>query len=87
MLTVEVLGEALGVAQALGYRVRQEWLNGNPGGACVLRGRKLLFLDLALSPREQLEQVVQCLRGEPSLDRQLLSPSLRALVPESDVRQ
>ena len=45
MLTVELLEEALELARRAGYRVRQEWLEGCAGGACVIKGQKWLFLD------------------------------------------
>jgi hypothetical protein len=65
MHTVNLLEFCLDLAKQLGYEVRQDWLNGEGGGSCVLRGRKLLFLDLALDPAEQLEQVLDALRREP----------------------
>ena len=65
MHTVELLEEAVSAAQRLGYEVRQEWLGGNGGGACEIRGRKSIFLDLALGPADQLEHVVDALRREP----------------------
>jgi hypothetical protein len=64
MHTVEILEQALNLAVRLGYTVRQEALAGN-GGVCELKGRKLLFLDLDLSPDEQLEQTIAALRREP----------------------
>lgn len=63
--TVELLEQALDVAERLGYTVRQEWLAGIGGGGCELKGHKLFFLDLDLGPAEQLEQVVAALRHEP----------------------
>ncbi len=65
MHTVEMLEQALDLAMRLGYTIRQEWLAGNGGGGCELKGRKLLFLDLDLGPDEQLEQVFDTLRHEP----------------------
>jgi hypothetical protein len=65
MHTVEGLGHCLDLARQLGYEIRQDWLGGNLGGGCILRGRKILFLDLALGPAEQLDQVVDALRHEP----------------------
>ena len=64
MHTVEILGYCLDLARRLGYEIRQEWLAGNGGGGCILRGRKLLFLDLALGPAEQLDQVLDTLRHD-----------------------
>jgi hypothetical protein len=64
MHTVELLGHCLDVARRLGYEIRQEWLAGNGGGGCIFRGRKILFLDLALGPVEQLDQVLDTLRHD-----------------------
>jgi hypothetical protein len=64
MHTVELLEKALDVARRLGYDVRQDWLGGNGGGHCLVRGRKLLLLDVAQSASEQLEIVTEALRGE-----------------------
>jgi hypothetical protein len=64
MSTVELLEQALALAKRLGYVVRQEWLGGSGGGACEVKGQKLLFLDLAQSPLDHLDQVVDMLRRE-----------------------
>ncbi len=65
MHTVELLEAALALASRLGYKVRQEWLGGFTGGGCELRGQKVLFLDLALGPEDQLDQVIDALRRDP----------------------
>ena len=64
MHTVELLNEAVDTARRLGYEVRQDWLGGNGGGHCLVRGRKWLLLDLAQSADEQLSVVAEALRGE-----------------------
>ena len=64
MHTVELLQEALEAARRLGYDVRQDWLGGDGGGHCLVRGRRLLLLDVAQTPHEQLEVVADALRGE-----------------------
>ena len=64
MHTVELLNEAVDTARRLGYEVRQDWLGGNGGGHCLVRGRKWLLLDLAQSADEQLNVVAEALRGE-----------------------
>lgn len=66
MHTVELLEQALDAAARLGYAVRQESMAGS-GGACVLKGRKIIFLDLDLDPAGQLEQVADALRREPDV--------------------
>lgn len=80
MRTVEMLEQSLEVAQNLGYRIRHEWLGGSGGGACEFGGRKWLFVDLALSPDEQLEQVCRVLRGDVGIHLVNASPSLRHLL-------
>ena len=80
MHTVELLAEALDLAARLGWQVRQEWLDGNGGGVCELRGRKIFFLDLALAPAEQLDQVLDALRREPAALRLPMAEALRELI-------
>jgi len=77
MHTVEMLEQALSLVKTAGYLVRQEWLGGNGGGGCELRGRKIFFLDLALSPGEQLDQVLDTLRRDATIDELPMPPSLR----------
>ena len=80
MHTVELLEHALDLADRLGYEVRQEWLGGLAGGGCELRGRKTLFLDLALGPEDQLDQVVDALRHEPDAAGLPMPHELRGLL-------
>lgn len=80
MHTVELLDEAISLAERLGYRVRQEWLGGNGGGGCELKGCKWLFLDLALDPTDQLDQVLDTLRREPLAPTLPIPPELQKLL-------
>jgi hypothetical protein len=64
MSTVELLEQALALAKRLGYAIRQEWLGGSGGGACEIKGKKLLFLDLAQTPLDHLDQVLEMLQRE-----------------------
>jgi hypothetical protein len=79
MHTVELLEEAIALAERLGYHVRQEWLGESGGGACQIKGRKSIFLDLAVGPLDQLEQVVATLRSEPDALAVPISNALREL--------
>jgi hypothetical protein len=76
MHTVEMLREAVDTARRLGYEVRQDWLGGNGGGHCLVRGRKWLLLDVAQTADEQLEIVSEALRGESGASRAVRSPEL-----------
>lgn len=67
MHTVEMLDEAIRVAERMGYQIRQEWLGGTGGGACEFGGRRWLFVDLALNAVEQLDQVTGALRDDPAV--------------------
>jgi hypothetical protein len=63
MHAAERLDTALALARRLGYNIRLECLYGQTGGYCEIQGQKWLFVDLTLSPQEQLEQVVEALRS------------------------
>jgi len=80
MHTVELLEAALALAGQLGYRTRQEWLDGRGGGCCEIHGRKWIFLDLALSAEEQLDQVLTALRAEPAITTAAMNDELRRLL-------
>lgn len=80
MHTVELLEEALALATRIGYLIRQEWLGGNGGGACEIQGSKLIFLDLALGPNDQLDQVLDALRREPDALDMPMPHTLRDLL-------
>jgi hypothetical protein len=80
MHTVELLNEAVDTARRLGYEVRQDWLGGNGGGHCLVRGRKWLLLDVAQSADEQLDVVTDALRTEAGASKAIRSPQLAARV-------
>ncbi len=77
MHTLQLVEEALELATQLGYEVRQEWLGASGGGLCELRGRRCIFLDLALSPTEQAEQLAAALAADERLASLALSPAMR----------
>ena len=76
MHTVELLEEAVQAARRLGYEVRQDWLGGDGGGHCLVRGRKWLLLDVAQTADEQLTVVAEALRGEIGAVQVIQSPEL-----------
>jgi hypothetical protein len=80
MHTVEALEAALALARQIGYRVREEWLDGRGGGGCEIQGQKWIFLDLALPVDEQLEAVLDALRTDPATVVAALPEGLRHLL-------
>ena len=80
MHTVEMLEQSLQAAQALGYTIRHEWLDGNGGGACEFGGKKWIFVDLALNTVEQLEQVSEALQDDPRVSQATLPTPIARLL-------
>jgi hypothetical protein len=80
MHTVELLDEAIDLAKQMGMVVREEWFSGAAAGACEFKGRRWLFLDLALSPSEKLDVVAAALRSVPIPPGTLVSPPLARLL-------
>jgi hypothetical protein len=70
MHTIELIEQAVALAERLGYGVRQEWLGGCAGGFCEVAGRRWIFVDVALTPGEQLAQLVGVLSEDPALHLQ-----------------
>jgi hypothetical protein len=71
MNAVEQLDALIELAQSYGYRVRYEYFGGTGGGFCQFNGGKWLFIDLALSPHEQVEALQQELASHPALQTRL----------------
>ena len=76
MHTVELFEQAVDLAGRLGYEIRHEWLDGG-GGGCELMGRKIFFLDLALPPMDQLDQLLDTLRRDTNALRLPMTGALR----------
>lgn len=54
---VQRLAQAIGTAKEMGFEVRKVVLSDQTPGWCQIGNRKILFLDLAASTSEQLEQI------------------------------
>lgn len=87
MHTVELLDEALKVAEQLGYLVRQEWLGGAGGGGCEIKGRRHLFIDLALSVPDQLHLALDVLERERATERVKMGDALGRLLLARQTQQ
>ena len=73
MRTAQKLNQLIQLAQARGLAVRHECLDGIRGGVCWYGGKYWLFVDLALSVSEQVEQVAQAL-SDFEIEPQTKSP-------------
>ena len=67
----------------VGVEVRQEHLGGCGGGLCVLRGRRVAFLDLDADVATRLHHCLAALAALPELDNVYVHPALRSLIEGS----
>lgn len=63
MHSVDVLEEAIALAEYCGFEARREFLGESTGGACRIGGQWILFVDLSLPAAEQLSQVIAAIRS------------------------
>ncbi|HEY2147769.1 MAG TPA: hypothetical protein VGH32_07515 [Pirellulales bacterium] len=80
MDSVELLEEAMRAVRQIGFEIREECLGVSGGGACVVHGRKMLFLDLNNSPRQRLDQVLAALRSDPKSGEVVMTTTLRRVL-------
>ncbi len=81
MHSVDILAEAITLAEKNDFEVRQEYLGGSTGGACRIAGRWILFVDLSLPIDEQLTQTIAALRSSRVIDsRHANSQTLQRLL-------
>ena len=77
MHSVERMEAAIALAQRIGWKVRYEFLGEVGGGACEIAGNKWIFIDLALTPYEQFDQVIDALKSDPAIHTVPVPESLR----------
>lgn len=65
MSTIENIDRLTTIAEQLGYQVRYDYFGGTGGGTCEFGGKKILFMDLALTSAEQLERLETTLANDP----------------------
>lgn len=68
MHTAQLLSIAIDTARSNGFQIREEALDGAGGGHCLIQGQKCLLLDLTQNQEEQLEDVIDALRSETTLE-------------------
>ena len=77
MHSVERMEAAIALAQRIGWKVRYEYLGEVGGGACEIAGTKWIFIDLALTPYEQFDQVIEALKADPAIHTAAVPDCLR----------
>ena len=67
----------LEVAENVGIEVRQAVLGGEGGGLCVLRGKKILFVDVSADLAEEIARTAEALAQLEDLEQHYLLPQVR----------
>ena len=81
MHTVDLLKEALALAEKNGVSVRRQWLAEGLGGMCRVGAQQLLFINLGASSDEQLGHAIEALRNLNLCEKDNgLSDSLKRLL-------
>lgn len=80
MRTLELLDYLINLARRLEFEVREEWLEGAGTGTCLIRGKKVLFVDQSLTPSERLAQVAKSLCTQSGLEAIYILPEARAVL-------
>jgi hypothetical protein len=74
------LDEIVEQLRRLGVEVRSERLGGDGGGACVIRGTPVVFVDSDADIATRITRCVEALAAQPSVDSLYLPPALRERV-------
>ena len=74
---VAQLNTVIDVFERLGANLRKERLGGSGGGLCLVRGERVLFIDLDADPATQLDRCLTALSTIPEIDSMYLVPALR----------
>ena len=77
-----LLSALLDLADQIGFEVRREYLGGDGGGLCRLRGKWVLFVDTGASVAEQLAQAASALANREELESKYLLPQVRQVLDE-----
>ena len=75
------------LAEQLDIDVRYEEMDGTGGGLCVLRGRRVLFIDTSADPQVCYERVLAALARLPELDQVYVVPEIREQIDVLRARQ
>lgn len=71
------LEELLALAAEIGLEIRREPLGGAGGGYCVLRGKRVLFVDTLADLETRYEKTLAALAPLPEIDTHYIRPDIR----------
>lgn len=71
------LDTLLTVADQLGIEIRRTLLGGEGGGLCLLRGRRVLFVDTSADTATRYDRTVAAMAALAELEGQYLPPEVR----------
>lgn len=77
MDTQSKLDALLNLAAGLGLTIRHESLGGEGGGFCVMKGARILFVDLAADTETRYERTLDGFASLPEADQHYLPPEVR----------
>lgn len=72
------LESLLTVAEEAGIDVRTEYMGGEGGGLCMLKGKKVLFVDISADLATRYDRTVAALAGLEELDARFIVPEVRS---------
>jgi len=75
-----LLGELLDFGERAGMEIRQVYLGGEGGGLCVVRGKRVLFVDSGASLADQLARTAAALASVEDLEKRYLLPEVRQVL-------
>lgn len=67
----------LALAEEIGLDVRAEAMGGEGGGMCVLKGRRVLFVDTSADLATRYERTLAGMAGLSELDGRFILPEVR----------
>lgn len=80
MHTEELLAALLELAELVGLEVRKEYLGGEGGGLCVLRGKRILILDTGSDTAEQVARTASALARLSEVETMYVLPQVREVL-------
>ncbi|MHC4090451.1 MAG: hypothetical protein ACYSVY_09280 [Planctomycetota bacterium] len=65
------------IAEDLGVQVRREPIDGESGGLCSVKGKRVLFIDTLADAATRVDRCLEALARVPGIDDHYLRPDIR----------